>query len=76
MQYLNFQPPSYKPGVYSKPFQTSQMERFAKIVNGFFPLTTFTKRHTLDVSHKVLNTSLYKVTENTLQANFSVLHEP
>ena len=32
-----------------EPFQTSKMERFAKIVNGQKPLTIFAKRSTLDV---------------------------
>ena len=34
---------------YSEPYQTSKMERFAKIVNGFQPLTIFGKRSILDV---------------------------
>ena len=35
--------------VYSKPCQTSNMERFVKIVNRFWPLTIFTKQSILDV---------------------------
>ena len=34
---------------YSKPNQTSKMEFFAKINNGFHPLTIFTKNSILDV---------------------------
>ena len=34
---------------YSEPCQTSKIERFAKIVNVFQPLTTFAKRTILDV---------------------------
>ena len=34
---------------YSEPCQTSKMERFAKIINSFQPLTTFAKRSILDV---------------------------
>ena len=30
--------------VYSELFQTSKIERFAKIINGFLPLTIFVKR--------------------------------
>ena len=33
---------------YSKPCQTSKVECFAKIVNGFHRLTVFTKRSNLD----------------------------
>ena len=35
--------------VYSGPCQTSKMERFAKLVNLFKPLSNFTKRFILDV---------------------------
>ena len=34
---------------YSEPCQTCKMERFAKIFNGFYPLTNFAKRFILDV---------------------------
>ena len=34
---------------YSEPFQTYKMERFAKIVNNFQPLTIFTNRSILDI---------------------------
>ena len=34
---------------YSEPCQTSKLERFAKIVDGFKPLTIFAKRSILDV---------------------------
>ena len=34
---------------YSEPCQTSKIESFAKIVNGFMPLTIFAKRSILDV---------------------------
>ena len=34
---------------YPEPCQTSKMERFAKIVNDFYPLTIFTRRSILDV---------------------------
>ena len=37
------------PEVYSKPCQTSKMERFAKIFNDFYPLTFFAKRTILDI---------------------------
>ena len=36
------------PKAYSEPCQTSKMERFAKIVNRFHPLTFFGKRSNLD----------------------------
>ena len=35
---------------YSEPYQTSKMEHFAKIVNGWKPFTTFAKHSILDVS--------------------------
>ena len=35
--------------MYSELWQTSKMERFTKIVNGFQPLTIFSKRSILDV---------------------------
>ena len=34
---------------YSEPYQLSKMERFAKIINGFQPLTIFAKQSILDV---------------------------
>ena len=34
---------------YSEPIQTSKMELFGKIVNGFSPLTIFAKSYILDV---------------------------
>ena len=36
------------PKPYSEPYQTSKMESFAKIVNGFQPLTIFAKRSIID----------------------------
>ena len=36
--------------VYSQPCQTSKMENFVKIVNGYKPLTIFAKPSILDVS--------------------------
>ena len=36
-------------GVYSNPCQTSKMERFAKLVNGWKQLTIFAKSFILDV---------------------------
>ena len=38
----------WKPEVYSEHYQKSKMERFAKIVNGFKPLTILEKRFILD----------------------------
>ena len=38
-------------GAYSEICQTSEMERFAKIISGFYSLTFFTKRSILDVWH-------------------------
>ena len=38
-----------RPGVYSKPSQTSKMERFAKIVNVIHLLAIFAKSSILDV---------------------------
>ena len=35
--------------VYSEPGQTSKMDRFAKIFNGFQPITIFAKRSNLDL---------------------------
>ena len=35
---------------YLEPLQTSKLELFAKIVNGFKPLTVFSKSSILDVS--------------------------
>ena len=37
------------PEVFSEPFQTSKIDGFAKIVNGFQPLTIFAKDCILDV---------------------------
>ena len=34
---------------YSQPYQTSKMARFAKIVDGCYTLTIFTKRYMLDI---------------------------
>ena len=42
---------------YSEPCQTSKVECFAKIVNGFYPLTFLTKASS-QISGRVLNTSL------------------
>ena len=36
------------PKPYSEPYQTSKMESFAKIVNGFQPLTIFAKSSIID----------------------------
>ena len=35
--------------MYSEPYQTSKMERFARVVNAFKPLTIFAERSILDV---------------------------
>ena len=35
--------------MYSEPYQTSKMDRLAKIVYGFYPLTIFAKRSILDI---------------------------
>ena len=34
---------------YTEPYQTSKMELFAKIVNGFYQFTMFTKHSTLEI---------------------------
>ena len=41
---------------FSQPCQTSNMERFAKIANGFQPLTIFAKHSILDVWQSSENT--------------------
>ena len=45
------------PEAYSDPYQTSKMEHFAEIVNGFQPLTIFAQRYILDL-HTVIITLL------------------
>ena len=40
----------YHPEAYSQPCQTSEMERFVKIVNNFQLLTIFAKHSILDIS--------------------------
>ena len=39
----------YSTEAYPEPSQTSKMELFAKIVNGFYPLTIFGKSFILDI---------------------------
>ena len=34
---------------YSRPYQTSKVERFVKLVNGFYRLTIFAKRSVLGI---------------------------
>ena len=43
---------------YSELCQTTKMERFVKIINGFHPLTSFTKCSISDVLHGTENTSV------------------
>ena len=53
--------------MYSKPCQASKMERFAKTVSSFQPLTIFTKRFISDVwqgSEYVSDISTFEKKEN------------
>ena len=46
---------------YSEPYLTSKMERFAKIVNSFQPLTIFAKRYMSDVGQGPEYASVFQI---------------
>ena len=50
MRYLDFMYDIVEPEAYLEPSQTSTMERFAKTVNGLYPLAVSAKRSILHVS--------------------------
>ena len=60
------------PEAYSEPIQTSKTVRFAKLINGFYPL--FAKRSILDVCQGSEYASGANLTQQSYTTNLLVSH--